>query len=170
MTPSRTPSIAIGVSFYVVLSLATSYLLFNGGTAMSTLAGLLSCLVAVLAPVVAVWHYTSTHHLTLLPGPGAGLGAAVGAAGAVLSGLIGWALQQAGVFPSTDEMMAQTRRQMIEDGLSPDEVDGMMEMMGGMSQSLVTQLGIGVVVGLIVGAVAGAIAAQIFKKGEPEVL
>ena len=167
MTPSKTPSIAIGAVTYLVLSLVTSFLAASGG-AMSTLGGLLACLVAVVAPVIAVWHYTSTHNVTLLPGQGAGLGAAAAAIGAALSGVIGLGLQSTGLFPSTEEVLDQQRRDLIADGMSPDEVDRIMSMAGGMADNPVLGLAIGVVGGLVAGAFAGAIASLIFKKGEPE--
>lgn len=165
MTASKPQSIALGVGTYVVLSLATSFLYFNGGTAMASLSGALACVVMLTAPVVAVWHYASTNALTVPPGPGAGMGAIAATIGAVLATLIQWGLQQAGVFPSTDEMLGRQRDQMIEQGMSPEEVDGMMDVIGGMSESLVNQIGSAALMGLVVGAIAGAIAAVVFKKG-----
>ena len=171
MTPSKTPSIAIGVAVYVVLGLVAAFVTFSGGMATQSIGGILSCLVALAAPVVAVWHYTSTHALTLPAGQGAALGAIASATGAVVSGLLSWALQQVGVFPTAAEVMEQQRDQLIAQGnMSPEDVDQMMEVMGGMGDNLLLQLGIGVLIGAVVGAIAGAVAAAIFKKGDPELV
>ena len=168
MTPSKNSSIAVGVAVYVVLGLVAAFITFSGGTATQTLGGLLSCLIGLAAPVVAVWHYTSTHSLTIPAGAGAGLGAITSAVGAVISTLLSWTFQRIGIFPTTAEMMEQQRDQMIAQGMSPEDVDGMMEMFGGMGDNLLLQLGIGVVLGAVIGAIAGAVAAAVFKKGDAE--
>lgn len=168
MTPSKNSSIAVGIAVYVVLGLVAAFITFSGGAATQTLGGLLSCLVGIAAPVVAVWHYTSTHSLTIPAGAGAGLGAIASSVGAVLSGILSWTFQRIGIFPTTAEMMEQQRDQMIAQGMSPEDVDGMMEMFGGMGDNLMLQLGMGVVFGALFGAIAGAIAAAIFKKGDPK--
>ena len=171
MTPSKNPSIAVGLAVYVVLGLVAAFITFSGGMATQSLGGVLSCLVGLAAPVVAVWHYTSTHALTIPAGQGAGLGAITSAVGAVIAGLLSWALQQVGVFPSNEEIMEQTRDQLIAQGnMSPEDVDAMMGAMGGFADNVLLSVGVNAVIGAVVGAIAGAIAAAVFKKGDAELV
>ena len=168
--PSKNPSIALGVVAYVVLSLGAAFLILQGGTALGALAGCLGCLVILAGPMLAVWHYTSTHRVTLLPGQGAGLGAITGAAGALVAGLIQQALIALDVLPDTAESLAMQREEMLSQGMDPAQIDSAMsfaESLGGLTSNPFMGLVLGVVLGAALGALFGALAAVMFKKGGP---
>ena len=171
MTPSKTPSIAVGVAVYVVLGLISAFIMFNGGTGAQMLGSVFGCLVMLTVPVVAVWHYASSNALTLSAGQGAGLGALATAVGVVISGLISLGLQAVGAFPSNEEIMDRQRDQLIAQGnMSPEDVDQMMGFFGGMADNPLLSLGSNALIGAVVGAIAGAIAAAVFKKGDAELV
>lgn len=155
--PSKTQSIIIGALVYIVLGVLIN-MMFVG----TTLGGILACLVSISAGLVAVWHYTSTHSVTLQAGQGAGMGAIAGVAGAVLGGLIGLLLISTGLMP---DPMEAARLQMEGQGLSDEQIDQAMAMAENFSNPIIS-LVIGGVIGAIVGAISGAISALIFKKGE----
>ncbi|MEM6327078.1 MAG: DUF4199 family protein [Bacteroidota bacterium] len=159
--PSKTQSIGIGVAVSVILSLVLGFVAYNAGTAGQTIAGCAGCLVALAAPMVAVWHYTSTFSLTIPAGQGAGLGAAVGALGAVVGGLLQRLLISIGVFPDPVEAAREIYEQQ---GMSPEQIEQAMTMVEAFSNP-VMGLVIGLVIGAVVGAIGGAIGAAIFKKG-----
>ncbi len=115
-----------------------------------------------------MWHYTSTHSVTLLAGPGAGMGALVGSIGAALSGLVGQGLMAAGVLPTAAEQLQRQREQMLSDGMDPAQVEQAMqfaEQMSGATGNPLVGVMIGVVFGAILGALGGALGAVLFKKG-----
>ncbi|HEX8387142.1 MAG TPA: hypothetical protein VF576_13210, partial [Rubricoccaceae bacterium] len=124
--PSKTPSIALGAAAYVVLTLGNAFLLLRGGMALQSLAGCLACLVVLAGPMLAVWHYTSTYRVTLLPGQGAGLGAVTGAVGAAVAGLIQQALMALDVHPDAAETIAMQREQMLSQGMDPAQIESAM--------------------------------------------
>jgi hypothetical protein len=168
--PSKTPSIALGAVAYVVLSLGAAFLVVQGGTVLGALAGCFGCLVILAGPMLAVWHYTSTHRVTLLPGQGAGLGAITGAVGAVVSGLIQQALIALDVLPDTAEAMAMQRDEMLSQGMDPAQIDsamGFAEQLGGMTSNPFMSILFGLVIGAALGALFGALASVMFKKGGP---
>ena len=170
--PDKKPSIAIGVAAYVVLSVGVAFLSAQGGTVTQSIAGCLGCAVLLAGPVLAVWHYTSTHRVTLLAGPGAAMGAITGAVGAVLAGAIQQALMAASVLPSVAETLANQRRQMIEQGMDAAEADRAMafaEQLGGLTSNPVLGIVVGALLGAALGALFGALAASVFKKGPAEV-
>lgn len=162
--PSKTQSVVLGAAVYAVASLITAFIALNGGTAGQYLSSVLCCLVALVGPFVAVWHYTNTNDLTIPAGTGAGLGALTVVLGGVISYAIQKVLQAVGAFPSDAEILESTRQQMLDQGMDPAQVDqamGMTEMFTG-----VVGFGINLVIAAIIGAIAGAIAASVFKKGD----
>lgn len=169
MSSSKMQSALLGALVYVVLGTIAQFIVVNSGMIGSPVGGLLLCLVAIIAPVVAVWHYTSTNSLTIPAGEGAGLGALASVAGAVISGVISLLLQAVGLFPSTEEMLEMQREQMVSQGMSAEQVEQAMEMASNFSNPLIGFV-IGIVVGAVLGAIAGAISALIFKKGEEDEL
>ena len=154
---SKFPSIAIGSLVYAILGVIGSFLAQSGG---SIVGGVIGCLAAIIGCGAAVWHYTSTHQLTISAGQGAGLGALTG----VVGGLIGWIIQRmfiaAGLLLDPVE---QVRRQMQDQGLSREQIDQAVEL----TESFSGPVGIvvGIVIAAILGAIIGAIAAVIFKTG-----
>ncbi|MDX1420087.1 MAG: hypothetical protein R3181_08980 [Rubricoccaceae bacterium] len=155
--PSKTPSILIGAAVYVAIALLISFLQLTG-----VVGGLLGCLVIFTAGLVAVWHYTSTHHLTIKAGEGAGMGALAGLLGAVVGGAISFALISAGILPDPIEL---TRQQMVNQGLSDAEMEQALAMAETFSSPIIG-LAIGSVLGALFGAASGALGAALFKKGD----
>ena len=156
--PSKTQSILIGAVVYIVLGLLINFLFQGGGM----VAGFLACLIPLSSGLVAVWHYTATHNLTIPGGQGAGMGALAGLAGAVVASAIAYALISAGVLPDPIEA---ARIQMEGQGMSDEQIDSAMAMVERFSNPVIG-LAIGAVVGTLLGAISGAIGAVIFKKGE----
>ncbi len=124
-------------------------------------AGLLGCLVPFSSGLVAVWHYTSTHNLTVPAGQGAGMGALAGLAGALVAGAIAYLLISVGILPDPIEA---ARTQMEGQGMSEEQLDSALAMMERFSNPVIG-LAIGGVVGTLLGAISGAIGAVVFKKG-----
>lgn len=158
--PSKTPSILIGAAVYVALALLISFLRLTG-----VVGGLLGCLVIFTAGLVAVWHYTSTYHLTIPAGQGAGMGALAGLVGALVGGALSLALISAGVLPDPMEL---ARQQMVGQGMSEAEMDQALAMAESLSNPVIG-LVIGTVVGALFGAASGALGAVLFKKGDANV-
>ncbi len=159
----KVPSIALGAAVYTVLALIVGFFALNASGSAQYLTSVLCCLAAISGPAVAVWHYTSTHDLTIPAGTGAGLGAAAIVAGGLVSLAITKALQMANVYPSDAEIMDRQRDQLIAQGLEPEMIEQSMKM-GEMMQGVGGAL-INIVIAALIGAIAGAIAASVFKRG-----
>ena len=160
--PSKNQSILLGALVSVVLGTILAFIAYSGGTAGLFLGGCGGCLAAFVGPVVAVWHYTNTHRLTIPAGSGAGLGALTGLTGAALSWVITFLFRAIGVFPTAEEWQRTTQEMFGQEGAEvPD-------MSGSIFSSPIGELVIGLLIGAIVGAIGGAIAASIFKKGPVE--
>ncbi|HYE96741.1 MAG TPA: DUF4199 family protein [Rubricoccaceae bacterium] len=157
--PNKFPSVLLGALVSIVLSLLIQFLSANspGNPVM----GILACLLIFVGPLVAVWHYTNTHNLTLKAGQGAGIGALTGVIAGIIGGIIGYALLAAGVFP---DPMEAARVQLEQQGMSEEEIEQAMSIAQTFSNPAVTVV-LGVVMGAIVGAIGGVIGAALFKKG-----
>ena len=167
--PSKTPSVVLGAAVYTVLSVLFSFLAFRGGPVVQSVAGCGVCLAVLAGPLVAVWHFASTHRATLLAGQGAGLGAITGAVGALGSGLVSQALIALDVLPDAAEALAGQRDQMLSQGMDPAQIDSAMrfaEQMSALTANPVLGILAGVAIGAALGALAGALGASMFKKGE----
>lgn len=166
--PDKKPSILIGAVAYTVISVGAAFLVSRGGMTLQYVSGCLACVSVLVGPMLAVWHYTSTHRLTLLAGPGAALGAITGAIGAVLAGILQQVLIAANVLPDVAETLAMQRQQMIAQGMDPAQVDSAMKMgeqFSALGSNPVVGIALGVVIGAALGALFGALAASVFKKG-----
>ena len=164
MNNNKLTSILIGGLTYAIIGAIAGFLSQAGG-GLQYLGGALACLVApIVGCGMAVWHYTSTNHLTIPAGQGAGLGAGAG----IVGGLIGWILQRLFLMIGLlDDPMVVARRQMESQGLSGEQMDQALKM----TETFTGPLGIviGFVIAAVLGAIVGAIAAMIFKKGgDPE--
>ncbi|MDX1439915.1 MAG: DUF4199 family protein [Rubricoccaceae bacterium] len=157
--PSKTQSIIVGALVYVVLGLLIQFLFIG-----TTLGGVLGCLVLLSAGLIAVWHYTSTHSVTIAGGQGAGMGALAGFAGAIIGGLLGYLLISLGVM---DDPMEAALAQMESQGLSDEQIEQGMAMAERFSNPVISMV-IGSALGAILGAISGAVGALIFKKGGDE--
>ena len=162
--PSKVPSIAIGVAAYVVLSVILSFVGQGamGNQAVSIALGALGCVLLLGCAAAAVWHYTTTHALTLAPGQGAGMGALVGLIGAVIGGVIGYAMIAAGLSP---DPMEAARAQMEGQGMSEEEIEQAMQFAGAFSSPLIG-IATSSVIGLLGGALGGVLGAVMFKRGD----
>ncbi len=155
--PSKTQSIIIGAVVYIVLGVLIQVLFQGGGP----VAGILGCLVSLSSGLVAVWHYTTTHNVTIPAGQGAGMGALAGLAGALIGVVIGFLLISAGILP---EPLEAARLQLENSGLSDAEIDNAMAVAERLSNPAISGV-IAAAVGALLGAISGAIGAVVFKKG-----
>ena len=123
----------------------------------------LACLTLILSGLVAVWHYTGEHAVTLAGKEGVGLGALGGTAGAVVSSLLGMFFRAVGVLPGPMEA--------LEESGALDQAEGpalgFMEFMAGPAGQALGFV-IAVIIGAILGLIGGAIWAAVFKRGEQE--
>ncbi len=151
--PDRNQSIILGTALTAVLS--TSYL------------GLITCCCGgvIIGALVTVWHYTSTHGITVTGGQGAVLGLTVGVLGAVISAILDYVLIQAGV--RVDHTIMQFMLDRFGDQMPPESYDQLVQQM----EEAITfgkfalQALIGVAFSAGFGAIGGAIGASVFKKG-----
>ena len=155
--PPKGPSIFLGAAVVAVLS--TSYL------------GLINCLCCagvIIGAMASVWHYTTTHELTIPAGQGAVLGLSAAALGALIATLLNFVLIKIGL--RSDLAISEFIISSFGDQMPPEQVDAMREQM----EAEVTfatyffNALIGVVVSVIFGAIGGAIGASVFKKGGAE--
>ena len=162
--PDSKPSVLIGALVLAVILIVSSVALPPG----NNLAGVICCLVALVAPMITIWHYTTTHSLTVPAGKGAGLGALTTGLGTLINVVVGLVLQAVGVLPNLGETLAEAREQAIEQsvaqGNSAEDAQAAVDMMSFMFEPAflypLTILG-----AVLVGAIGGAIGAAVFKKG-----
>lgn len=152
--PSQKQSIILGVAVATILS--TSYLSFIN---------FLCCAGMIAAGMVTVWHYTSTHNLTIPAGRGAVMGLIAAGIGSFLAIFLNFALIKLGI--RADLAISQFVIDTFGENMPPEALDDMREQM----DKPVTFAGyfvnglIGLVVSAIFGAIGGAIGASVFKKG-----
>jgi hypothetical protein len=159
--PPRLPSIGLAAAVYVGISLILALFARPGASpAMSAVIGLVGCLFMIAIGAVAVWHYTSTHGLTIPGGTGAGMGAGAVALGVIVAALVNLLLVAAGVIPDPQQAALL---EMERQGL-PDE---QIEMAMRFANPLIGTA-IGLVLGALMGAIGGAIGAAVFKRGGAE--
>lgn len=153
--PNRTQSVLVGG--LVVGILSTSVLSFIN---------ILCCAGVIIGGVVGVWHYTTTHQLTIRSEQGALMGALAGATGAVLAVVLNQLLIAIGL----DFGMANTGEFMQQFGqeLSPEQRNLVERFQSGQLGLLLT-IGatlFNMVLFAIFGAIGGAIGASVFQKGD----
>ncbi|MBO6575523.1 MAG: DUF4199 family protein [Rhodothermales bacterium] len=161
--PSKQQSIILGGAIVGLLS--TSYLGFIN---------ILCCAGVLTGAVVAVWHYTSTHELTLSGGQGAGIGVQAALVGWLIAFVLNFVLMSAGV--RHDLMMAEWSLANFGDQMQPEQLDQIEEQINtpfGVGSYLKMTLAsvngvIGIVLTALFGAIGGAIGAAAFKKGPEE--
>lgn len=162
----RFPSVLVGAAVYAVLGLIVAVLAVKGGQTGATVSGLLSCVLMLLVPMVAVWHHTSTNKTTISLGAGAGMGALSLIIGGAIAAGVQKVLQLIGTLPSDAEMMRIARAQMVQQGLTAEQMAPALSM----AEMFQGPLGIaaGLLVAALVGAIGGLIGAAIFKKGSTD--
>ena len=151
--PSKTQSILLGGAIVGVLSPLIALIPVVGGC--------ISCFGYTIAGLVAVWHFTSTHELTIAGGSGAGMGALAGIVTALIGGAVSYVLVELGIAPGMDQVMEG----LAESGAMDDD---QLEEIADFIYSPVAYLafmGVGAIFGAILGAIGGAIGASVFKKG-----
>lgn len=165
--PDKTPSVILGALVYVVLgtiiSLATPTAA-GGQGGLGMLVGCLSCLLVMGSGMIAVWHYTNTHQLTLAAGQGVTLGMMSAVLGAITAALIGFLLMTLGLRPGVEEVMDMTIAELEQQGMTDAQIDsaiGITRMM----LSPIAMIAMAVISGAIGGAIGGALGAVFFKKG-----
>lgn len=151
--PDKTPSIllagiAVGVAA-TVLNL------------VPVVGSCLACLAYIGAGLLAVWHYTDRHRITLKGGQGAGIGALAGLVAMVTASLLQFVFMMIGVQPSLREMVSD---QLDMSGLDPAQVEQIMNMVES-PFFIVGILLVATVIYAILGAIGGAIGASLFKRG-----
>jgi len=156
--PSKQQSIVLGG--LVVGLLSTSYL---------GLINMLCCAGVLAGSIVAVWHYTTTHELTVSAGEGATMGALAALMGAAIAMVLNFALIKAGI--RSDLVFNEFILNRFGDSMAPEQYDAMVEAMEAditIGKYLLSGL-FGLAVSAVFGAIGGAIGATIFKKGTEEV-
>ena len=154
--PDQKQSILLGALVTGLLS--TSYLGFIN---------LLCCAGVIIGSLVAVWHYTSTHNLTIPAGKGAVMGLITAIVGALFGFILTYVLMMIGI--RHDLVITEWMLDAFGESMQPEQIDQMEEQIN-QPVSLGTHLltintVIGIIVSAIFGAVGGAIGAAIFKKG-----
>lgn len=161
--PSRTQSILIAGVAVGIIGIVLAFL--AEGAATSPMGGivvcLFSCLLGIGVGLIATWHYTNTHNLTI---PG-GTGAAMGALAGLVSAAIG-ALKSVFdlVTGRTAAMQQEVFRNLEAQGMNPEQMGPWIDFQFTPAGVAATIL-IGVVLSAILGAVGGAIGAALFKRG-----
>ena len=151
--PSKFQSILLGGAIVGVIASLINLVPVVGGC--------IGCLLYIVAGMVAVWHYTSTHELTIEGGTGAGMGALGGIVAALAGAAVSYVLVTIGLAPGVDEIM----QQFAEAGTMTDEqLEAIADFFNSPLSTLVF-IGVGSIIGAILGAVGGAIGASMFKKG-----
>lgn len=161
--PDKKQSIIMGGAVYAGLSVVVSLLFGQAGLGQA-----LGCLIIFSGGLTAVWHYTSTHSLTIKAGQGAGLGTLASLLGAVLAIAVGFALVTAGIMPDPAvEGMERAIADMEARGMTEEQIEQGLAMTE-MFMNPAVWITMGLVFGAIGGAISGAVGALIFKKGEDE--
>jgi hypothetical protein len=151
--PSKTQSILLaGVAIGVAAALFS--LIPMAGSC-------LACIAYLCAGLLAVWHYTNTHQVTITGGQGAGIGALAGIVAMIVASILGYLFMAIGLAPNWQDMMMQ---QLEASGMDPEQQEQMAEFFS----SPLVWVGfilLGLVLYAIIGAIGGAIGASVFKKG-----
>lgn len=126
------------------------------------------CLGILAGALVAVWHYTDTHELTIPTGKGATMGIMAALFGLLISTVLNYVLVKAGINHET--AFTEFILNMFGDSMPPEQVEAMEAQMEQEKTALQYLLGIGggVIVSSIFGAIGGSIGAKMFKKGGDE--
>ena len=153
--PSKTQSVLLaGIAVGVVSAL------FNL-IPVPIAAACLSCTAYLVAGVLAVWHYTSTHQLTITGGQGAGMGALAAVAAGIVATVLLYVFGALDVIPTMEERMME---QLDQQNLTGEQREQALSFI----QSPLVMIGamlVYLIIYAIVGAIGGAVGASVFKKG-----
>jgi hypothetical protein len=155
--PDKQQSVFLGS--IVVALLSTSYIGYIN---------FICCIGVIIGAVVAVWHYTDTHRLTIPAGRGAVLGLQAGLIGAVIALVLNYVLIQIGI--RHDHLLVDFIINNMGDSLPPEQIDSMMDQRDEPVRLMpyMLQGTLGVLLSGAFGALGGSIGAALFKKGTPE--
>ena len=166
--PPRLTSVLIGgmASALVAILLSVANALSNPGSqnpGLGIIFGLLGCLTMLTSGLIAVWHYTGEHELSLTGGQGVGIGAMAGIAYGVVSVVLSRILIMANVLPGPEDAIRQMEESGALDGPGADFAVMMVEFTMGWGAIIFA-----IIFGVITGLIGGAIGAAIFKRGPEE--
>lgn len=167
---SRTTSILIGGLSCALLStfIQIASTLSNPAgqnPLMGAVFGCLGCIVGLTSGLIAVWHFTGEHELTLTRSEGIKLGALAG----LVSAFVGWMMVQAlmilNVMPSAEDMI-----ELMMDNPALDNPEANLDMV---IQWIEISMGwgglvIALIFGPVLGLLGGMIGAAMFKKGDSD--
>lgn len=121
----------------------------------------LSCIAYLCAGLLAVWHYTDRHNMTLKGGEGAGLGALAGIVAMAVASVLGYLFMAIGLTPPIRQVIEE---QLDTSGVDPAQADQIMEMASS-PLFIVAFFVVALIIYAILGAIGGVIGANVFKKG-----
>jgi len=163
--PSKTTSVLIGGLATAVLVTLLGVWALTGNAVIRTLVGCLSCLVYLCAGLIAVWHHTTEHSVTLTGGQGVVLGLFSGAIAGAAAAILQRILVIVGITPGPEEVMRASGVSMDQPGMEFAKI--MMETMSG-TTGLVISIVLGAIFGGVLGLAGGAIGSSIWKRGNDE--
>jgi uncharacterized protein YacL len=152
--PDKQQSIVVGSLTVGILS--TSYI---------GLINLICCLGVIIGGMVAVWHYTNTHRLTVPAGQGAIMGLQAGIFGGILALLLNYLLISIGI--RHDIALMEFLINNLGDAMTQEQIEDLRDE-AGRQVNLVAYLLQGtltVILTAIFATIGGAIGAAVFKKG-----
>jgi len=126
-----------------------------------TVGDCIGCILFIAAGVLAVWHYTDRHQVTIKGGQGLVLGALAGLVGGIVQSILDQVLMAVGAKPGWREEMRQGFEQS---GMDPAQMEQVMEWFSS-PVALVAIMLVVLVMCMIAGGIGGAIGANIFKRG-----
>ena len=165
--PPKFTSALMGALAATVVILIFNYLSNMGGFPPNPVYGCLACLSYMVCGLVAVWHYTSEHSVTLSGSQGVVLGLYSGLLAGVLVAVLAFMLIQLGVFPGPEQMLEEMEQSGVLDAPGAGFTRRMIEMSQG-PLGLLFGVVQGCIGGGILGLTGGAIGRAIWKKGEEE--
>ncbi len=165
-TPAKSQSILLGAVVTGVLGV-----IFSLAAQQYQWLGFISCcLVPIVGGLLAVWHYTTTHELTIPGGEGAKIGALTALFGNILSSILAVVLSFVGIGHNPFSSKAAREaalRQLENQNIPPEAYDQALQQIERFTSPgfILLFAVIGLIAYALVGAVGGAIGASIFKRG-----
>lgn len=148
----KLPSILLGGAVIGVANVLISQIPVVGGC--------LACLLYLGAGMLAVWHYTNAHQVTLPGGQGALMGLLAGIVAAFIGGVLALLLIRLGILPDPVAVL-EASGQLSE--MPPEQAEMALRWVRAVSGPL--GLVFGAIIGGLIGLIGGVIGAATFKKG-----
>ncbi len=154
-------SALIGALVAVVLSTLSEL----GRLYVHDLFGVIGCFSYLACGLVAVWHYTGEHLVTLSPREGISMGVRSGLFTSVIATIVGYGLRLAGLYPNKEEAIAKAMEPLMANPDTPEEVfrwtEMMINFMYGIGGILVL-----IVIAVVMGLLGGLIGRAIWKRAQ----